>query len=249
MTVLSIHDLVKTFGGLTAVDDVSLGVEEGEIRALIGPNGAGKTTLFNCVTGTLAPDCGRVEVRGAAVTGLPPDALVTHGIARTFQVTSLFPELSVWDNLAMSVSARLGCPASLSFRRRRSPDVCDRVESALDRVGFTGDLHAIADTLPHGRQRIVELAAAIALEPRILFLDEPAAGLAGADRTRLMDLILDLRDQSGLTVVLVEHDMDIVMKVCDRITVLREGAILSEGAPKDVASDVKVREAYLGTEG
>jgi branched-chain amino acid transport system ATP-binding protein len=244
---LSIH-----FGGLRAVQDVSLAVPEGQVFSIIGPNGAGKTTIFNAVSGLYAPTSGEILVGGHRITRLAPHARARLGISRTFQNIRLFRELTVRENIRVAryCRTRAGVVASLvrtpaMRRERRQTDAT--VDALLGRLGLAGRAEELARNLPYGEQKRVEIARALASEPRLLLLDEPAAGTSAAEATELMALIRGLRDQ-GLTILLVEHHIRVVMQVSDRIAVLNHGELIAEGPPEAVRRDPAVIAAYLGEE-
>jgi branched-chain amino acid transport system ATP-binding protein len=244
---LSIH-----FGGLRAVQELSLAVPAGQIFSIIGPNGAGKTTIFNAVSGLYAPTSGEILFEGRPVTRLAPHARARLGISRTFQNIRLFRELTVRENIRVAryCRTRAGVVASLvrtpSMRReRRQTDAT--VDALLGRLGLGGRAEELARNLPYGEQKRVEIARALASEPRLLLLDEPAAGTSAGEATELMALIRGLRDQ-GLTILLVEHHIRVVMQVSDRIAVLNHGELIAEGPPETVRRDPAVIAAYLGEE-
>ena len=252
MTVLAVEDLAIAFGGLAALSDVSLALDEGEIFGLIGPNGAGKTTVFNVLTGLYRPDRGRVTFAGADLTGLTPHRIARLGIARTFQNTEVFRALSALDNVLVGchTSLRGGLLAAalrLGGVRREEAAARTVACSLLERVGLTDVAAVPAGDLPLGSQKRLELARALASTPRVLLLDEPAGGLNPTETATLMDLIRRLRAELRLTILLVEHDMDLVMGLCDRVAVLHYGRKIAEGTPREVASDAAVIEAYLGS--
>lgn len=245
-TIIRTSGLTKRFGALVAVDDVDVEIEAGAFHSIIGPNGAGKTTFFNLVSGVLPPSDGTIEFRGEDITGLPVHRTIHKGIGRSFQITNIFPNLTVHENV------RLACQAtgSDSFRWLRSAsrfgDYLSRTEEVLARVGLTSRALQLARTLPHGDQRKLELGMILAPDPEVLMLDEPTAGMAADQVPELIGLIEELKESGGRTVVLVEHNMHVVMSVSDRITVMHQGKVLAEGTPDEIGSDERVQTAYLG---
>ena len=242
---LNAESVGKTFGAFRAVDSVSLTVKQGEIRAVIGPNGAGKSTLFSCLAGTLKPTTGRITFNGEDITSLPVNRRVQKGLVKSFQTTSIFPGLSVAENAMMAAIAVTQWSA-LDFLRSpwRQPRIQERVYQALDQVGLFDQKETIAATLSHGNQRKLEIGIALACGAGILLLDEPTAGMGIDDIKAFCALVERLRSTCGI--LLVEHNMNIVLGVSDRITVLAQGAIICEGRPDEVRSNDVVRNAYLG---
>jgi ABC-type branched-subunit amino acid transport system ATPase component len=239
--MIEARDLRRVFGGIAALDGVTLHVDEGERRAIIGPNGAGKTTLFNVLTGELAPTSGTVRLAGEDVTRRQPHQLARRGLARMYQRNELFDPLTARDNVALAIAASSG-----PYRPFTSPPVSERATSQelLERVGLAERADAPAKALSHGERRQLELALALAQRPRVLLLDEPTAGMSSAETARITELIASL-DRS-LTIVIVEHDMDVVFRLADRISVLHEGRVLAEGTPEQMRGDRMVNEVYLG---
>jgi branched-chain amino acid transport system ATP-binding protein len=246
MSVLAISGLRKAFGALVVTDDVSLTVEPGEIHALIGPNGAGKTTLIAQISGALAPDAGSVAFNGADVTAFDEAARARAGLARTFQITSVFHGLTALENVRLALQAVARGP--IAFRR---PEMAERAQAALARdaleeVGLGARLHTPADALAHGEQRGLEVAMALVQRPKLLLLDEPMAGAGREETDRLTALLARLRGR--IPMLLVEHDMAAVFALADRVSVLVQGRIVASGAPEAIRRDPMVREAYLGAD-
>jgi branched-chain amino acid transport system ATP-binding protein len=236
--------LRKEFRGFAAVRDVDLRVAEGSVHALVGPNGAGKTTLFNMLTGFLTPSAGRVEIAGKDVTGMPPERIAGLGVARSFQITTLFPALTARDHVELALQAR----TTLGWRFWRSDKQLrrfrDRAEELLGEVGLTDVADVAVEALAYGRKRALELAVALALDPRLLLLDEPTAGMGAEDIDSTVALVK--RVGRNRTVVLVEHNMSVVASLADRVTVLQQGTVLVEGGYAEVRADPRVITAYLG---
>jgi branched-chain amino acid transport system ATP-binding protein len=244
--VLGVDGLTRTFGSVLAVDDLSLAVPEGELRAIIGPNGAGKTTLFNCVMGALSPTEGSVYLDGREITAEPEQRRPHLGMARSFQSNQLFTDQTVLENIRLVVqTARQGSFSMDLFRDYRDVGR-ERAIDIADDVGLTGDLDAEAKNLPHGEQRRLGIAMALATDPEVLLLDEPTSGMSPGATTQTAELIEAIRDDRGLTVVLIEHDMDVVLSISDRITVLDRGAVIATAPPEAVQENQAVQDAYLG---
>ncbi len=242
---IGVEGLVKDFGGLRALDGVTLRVEQGERRAIIGPNGAGKTTLFNIITGLLPPTAGSILFDGRDVTGLPPHRRAQLGLGRTFQITTLFPKLSVRENVLLAVQA--GDPARFTLLRIREayPHLLRQADELLERWGMQDRASVPVRLLSHGEQRQVEILLALALRPRVLLLDEPAAGLSPAETVALAEIIRSLPRET--TILLIEHDMDVAFALADRVSVLHYGRVVAEGTPDAVRQDREVAAIYLGT--
>ncbi len=243
MSLLRTQSLSKRFGGLEAVRDIDLELPAGEIRAVIGPNGAGKTTLVSVISGRLAPSAGRIFFKDRDITGLSAWQRARAGIVYTFQITSVFQNLSCHDNLALAIQ-RQGM-TGLAGRLREDPTVLRaEVEAALARVGLAEDIDRRAGELPYGHQRLLEVALGLALSPELLIMDEPTQGLSNAEIARFCDLTRGIA--SEVTVLLIEHNMPVVMELAERITVVERGAILAEGTPGEIQADASVQRAYLG---
>ncbi len=244
MTLLAVTGLVKRFGGLTATDGVDLTVERGEVHAVIGPNGAGKTTLINQLSGELPPDAGTILLEGADVTALPVHRRALMGLSRSYQITSVFPEFSVLVNVVLAVQARRG--HSFSFWRPLLAEtvLTERARHAIDQVGLTARSDVPVAALAHGERRQLEMAMTLATDPKVLLLDEPMAGMSLAESERLVELLKSLKSRFGI--LLVEHDMDAVFKLADRITVLVYGRVIACGSPEAIRNNADVRTAYLG---
>jgi branched-chain amino acid transport system ATP-binding protein len=243
--VLHVVELRRHFGGVRALDGLSLDVAPGEFHAIIGPNGAGKSTLFNTVTGLVAADSGRIVFDGHDVTGHPPHALAREGISRTFQITSVFSDLTVLENLQVALLAHRGHTWA-AWRRAQAMEV-GRAREVLGLVGLGGvDAGHLAGALSHGDQKRLELGIAIAGTPRLLLLDEPTAGMAAQERLESIGLVHRIARELGLTVVFTEHDMAVVFSVASRVTVLHQGRVLAEGPPPSVRANPQVQQIYLG---
>jgi branched-chain amino acid transport system ATP-binding protein len=242
--ILETDSLCKRFGGLTAVDRVSLAFLAGSVHAVIGPNGAGKTTFLNLLSGGLTPSDGRIRFRGEDIGGLPAHQISRMGIGRSFQRTNIFPEFSVWENCWLGAQSRL--PTSMRFFRAATRDKqsFDRAERAMLLVGLGARAEATAATLSHGEQRQLELAVMLATEPSVLLLDEPMAGMSANESAKMIELLQKLR--ANHTLILIEHDMDAVFALADEITVMVDGAVLASGAPDAVRGSQQVQDAYLG---
>jgi branched-chain amino acid transport system ATP-binding protein len=244
---LEIRNLTKAFGGLRAIDDVSLAFPSGSLSAVIGPNGAGKSTFFNLISGAFRPDSGQVLLDGHDVVRLSKTERMHRGIARAFQVASCFPTMTVAENLMAAVSAHVGQWSNLS-RRFPSPGVRERAGEVMELVGLTHVANVEAAILSHGDQKLLDIAIALALEPKVLLLDEPTAGMGSDERWRMIERVRGLWELHKLTLVFIEHDMDIVFRVASTIRVLCYGRLLAEGTPEEIRNNQAVIEAYLGTE-
>jgi branched-chain amino acid transport system ATP-binding protein len=242
--LLHLQGLCKNFGSLVVTDDVTLDVHAGEMHALIGPNGAGKTTLINQMSGLIAPDAGTVVFAGDDITALPPQIRALRGMSRTFQISSILPGFAVLENVALAVQARTGSSFRLFGNAAAEPALNIPAMAALEATGIADRANARAGELSHGEKRALELAIALAMQPRLLLLDEPMAGIGRDETERLVNLLLGLKGQ--LTMILVEHDMAAVFALADRISVLIRGRLLTTGSPPQVRADPQVVAAYLG---
>jgi len=246
VALLELDGVTRRFGALVAIDQVGMRVEDGEVRAVIGPNGAGKTTLFNLITGTVKPTAGAIRFAGQAITGLPNHEVCRRGVSRTFQITSLFPEMSARDNARLSAQARLP--------RRWQPFGGTRIfqqaqalgDAALEQLGLSGIADTPAGLLSHGDQRLLEVAMAMAQQPRLLLLDEPTQGLSVEETAQAVETLAHFLKASRITVLLVEHDMEVVFRLAQKITVLHRGGVIADGTPDEVKADQRVQDAYLG---
>ena len=245
MRLLNVHGLSKAFGGVQAVVDVSFGLEAGEILALIGPNGAGKTTCFNMLGGQLRPDRGSISLDGHELVGLRPREIWRLGVGRTFQVTATFPSMTVRENVQMALISHHR--RTLAAWPRASALYVDEAMVQLERVGMTDQAERTCGLLAYGDLKRVELAVSLATAPRLLFMDEPTAGMAAKERVALMQLIAEIVRERGVSVLFTEHDMDVVFAHADRIIVLNRGRLITEGPPARVRENPQVREIYLGS--
>ena len=245
MRLISTESLTKFFGALRAVNAVTLEVEEGSLHSVIGPNGAGKTTFFNLLTGQHAPTSGRIIFDGRDIAGTPPHGIAHLGIARSFQRTSIFPTLSILDNVWLAAFARQESWRGLAWRRAdRYPELTRRSLEVLGEVGLGEKARQPAREISHGEQRQLELAIALAASPRLLLLDEPAAGLSPDETQKMVALVRKLKGR--YTIILIEHKIDVVMTISDRISVMHFGSVIAEGTPVEIQRNAEVRRAYLG---
>jgi branched-chain amino acid transport system ATP-binding protein len=242
--LLAIEGLTKRFGGVTASDDVNLAVTKGELHAIIGPNGAGKTTLIGQITGELTPQAGRIRFAGRDITASPVYQRSLLGLARSFQITSLFLDFTALDNVALAVQARAAHSFYFWRDARREPELRQPAQAALERVGLGARADSIVANMSHGEHRQIEIAMALATKPRMLLLDEPMAGMGGEDSARMVTLLRELKQE--VTILLIEHDMDAVFALADRISVLVYGRVIASGEPAAIRVNPDVRRAYLG---
>jgi branched-chain amino acid transport system ATP-binding protein len=242
--LLAIAGLTKRFGGVVASDDVSLDVRTGELHAIIGPNGAGKTTLIGQLTGEIAPNAGRIVFDGRDITALPVDQRSQLGLARSFQITSLFADFTALDNVALAVQAHAGHSFRFWRDARSEPELREPARAALEQAGLAARADTIVANMSHGEHRQLELAMALATGPRMLLLDEPMAGLGPEESARMVATLRELK--RGLTILLIEHDMEAVFALADRISVLVYGRVIASGAPDAIRANAEVRQAYLG---
>jgi branched-chain amino acid transport system ATP-binding protein len=244
--MLEARGVTKRFGNLVAVNDISMSIEPGELRAIIGPNGAGKTTFFNMLTGFFAPTAGQIVLEGEDITRLSAQERVKHGMARTFQITEIFPELTVRENVRIAVEAADGFSLRVWTSRAEAAQLRDDIELNLALTGLSAKADRLVGELSHGDQRAAEIAMALALKPRVLLLDEPTAGMGEQETFQVASLIRRLHKHSSYTIVLIEHDMRVVFNLADRITVLAEGSMLADGTPQQIGDNPAVQAAYLG---
>lgn len=252
MNLLELQDVTKIFGGLIAVNDVSFTVEKGSILGLIGPNGAGKTTVFNCITGNYKPEHGKILFSGKNITGFKPHVIVRLGIARTFQSIRLFGKLPVIENVLAGCSCRMrsGIFSCMFHLPRQQKEEKWAVQKSMAELTFTGlqDHYAkLANSLSYGQQRLLEIARALATEPELLILDEPAGGMNEQETKELVNLIQSIRSR-GITILLIEHDMKLIMQICDKLVVLEHGNLIATGTPAAIRANPAVIEAYLGVD-
>jgi len=242
--VLRTERLTIRFGGLTALNNVNFAIQRGEIRAVIGPNGAGKSTFFNCLTGVLRPTSGRVLFNGADITGLPPNAISQKGIARSYQITNILPNATTLENVRIAAQSRRHGWSMLKHHTAFR-DIMDKAQAVLESVGLADKADELAANLSHGQQRNLEIGIALATEPQLLCLDEPTAGMSSVETHDTVELVR--RIAKDLTILIVEHDMQVVMGLAHKITVLHYGEVLAEGAPDEIQNNSRVLEVYLRT--
>ena len=242
--ILKTELLTVRFGGLAALSQINFEIKRDEVRAIIGPNGAGKSTFFNCLTGVLRPTAGRIVFNGDDITGLPSNMISQKGIARSYQITNILPNASALENVRIAAQSRRHA-WNMVLHHGAFPDINEKAEAGLDSVGLLGKADELAANLSHGEQRNLEIGIALATEPALLCLDEPTAGMSAAETHDTMQLVR--RIAKNLTILIVEHDMQVVMELADRITVLHYGQILAEGTPEEIQQNPKVLEVYLKT--
>jgi branched-chain amino acid transport system ATP-binding protein len=246
VSLLQVQNVSRHFGSLVAVDQVSMTVEPGELRAVIGPNGAGKTTFFNMISGFFPPTSGAIVFEGIDITAWPAERRVAGGMARTFQITEIFPELSVRENLRIPVEVAAGLRLQPWLSKAADAKIRARLDELLGMGGLADKADRLVGELSHGDQRATEIMMSLALKPRLLLLDEPTAGMGDQETYDVTKLIRKLHRDEKLTIVLIEHDMRVVFHLADRIMVLAEGAVLAEGTPEEIGKDERVQAAYLG---
>jgi branched-chain amino acid transport system ATP-binding protein len=246
MSLLRLEHVSRRFGAVKALSDISLSVEPGELRAVIGPNGAGKTTLFNLISGFFPPSEGKIIFEDKPITAVNPAALVKKGIIRTFQITEVFLDLTVYENLRVAVETAMGLNIMPWISRRVRGKINDRVDELMEMVKITHKADKVAGEMSHGDQRVVEVGIALSRQPKLLLLDEPTAGMGDEETNHMTGLIRALNKDQKITMLFIEHDMSIVFGVADRITVLDNGAMLAEGNAQEIANNPRVQSAYLG---
>jgi branched-chain amino acid transport system ATP-binding protein len=246
--ILRVENLVKAFNGNTVISNVNFGIPYGELSAIIGPNGAGKTTLFNLITGYHLPNSGGIFFEDQSITGMQPFDIVRLGITRAFQITNIFPKLTVLENIVATVITHQRGNLNFVTPTRKLKSVYDRAYQILEDVGLVDRAQRQSGTLAHGNQKILDIAVALAMEPKLLLLDEPTAGMSPEERWKTVELIQKLWQELDITMVFIEHDMDIVFGISEKVRVLCYGTMLAEGSPEEISKNEKVIEAYLGEE-
>ena len=246
MPILAIEGLSKSFGGLRAVDSLSFGVEEGKLTSVIGPNGAGKTTMFNLATGMIRPDAGKVLFRGEDITRLPIHQIVRRGISRSFQIINLFSELTLYENVWLGVQSQQGHGSEILSPADALRSVKEETERIIREIGLSGRERLPVKLLSYGDRRILEITVSLTAKPSLLLLDEPTSGLMSEDRKRISDFLKNL--STRLTLMVVEHAMDVVLSISDHIVVMHQGRLLAQGPPEEIRANPQVQEAYLGVQ-
>lgn len=242
---LSVQNLYKSFGGVAATQNVSMDFPRGTLTAIIGPNGAGKTTFFNLISGALKPDNGKVLLEGEDITPMSSAEIVSKGIGRAFQVAKLFKTLTVEESLRAALMSPAGQSANLS-RRFPMPETRERADETMELLGLTAKAKTVTGNLSHGDQKLMDIALALAMKPKVLLLDEPVAGMGPEERTKMIDTVYRLWQKGGLTLIFIEHDMDIVFRIAQNVNVLCYGKLLAQGTPDQIRNNADVIEAYLG---
>lgn len=248
MKMLETVGLTKSFGELTAVNNVFLKFKEGDLTAIIGPNGAGKSTFFNVISGRLKPSSGEVYFQGENITGLPPYTILRRGIGRSFQITNIFAGLTAFESLRVGILAHTKKSTNFFSQVARMNGISEQALRSLDVVGLAEEKDTVAGALSHGDQRRLEIALALTCQPYLLLLDEPTAGMNPEETKSFIELIKEISDKRGITVIFTEHDMNVVFAISERIVVMHQGSIIADGKPEDIRANRQVREAYLGVE-
>ena len=244
--LLETVEVTKRFGGLTALDTVNYSIREAEIKGIIGPNGAGKTTLFNVITGDLKPTSGKMFLRGEEITGLPPHLLCQKGVGRTFQLTFVFPRMTVYESVWVGINSKARVPWDPLFSADRVKDSAQKTEEICHLVGLEEKMNELASNLSYGDQKVLEIAMALSTQPAILLLDEPTQGVSPQETDQIIEVVQKLSKR--MTIVLIEHSMDVVLRLCHTITVLSEGRVILEGPPEEIRRNEEIQRIYLGAE-
>jgi branched-chain amino acid transport system ATP-binding protein len=244
-SVLSVDAITKKFGSIVALDDLSWSVEPAQTKAVIGPNGAGKTTFFNIITGILQPTSGSVSFRSEDITGLEPYKIVQQGIVKTFQVTNLFEEITVYENIRAASQARVST-FSIVKQVEEMPEITETAKAVLERIGMQDQRDTTVTSLSHGDKRKVEIGLALATKPAIIIFDEPTAGMSAEETEAILDLLEVLKQDESLTLVITEHNVDFILELADEVSVLHQGTVIAEGPPDAITADERVQEVYLG---
>jgi len=245
-TILNLDGVTKNFGGLQALKDVNLRIGEGDLRGIIGPNGAGKTTLFNVVTGEFKPSAGKVYLRGEDISGLPPYAICRKGLSRTFQLTRIFPEMTVYDSIWAGANSKARHPWNPVSRVQGLEDIARETLDICKLIGLEEKKDELAVNLSYGDQKVLEMAMALSTKPSVLLLDEPTQGVGGKEVDMIVEVVKKLSER--MTIVLIEHTIDVVMQLCKTVTVLTEGQVFAEGTPQEISANKEVQRVYLGEE-